>query len=278
MDAKYLKDLTPEEFEKLVADLLIVSGYTDVRLTGGPGDKGVDIIAKSADGITAIQVKHKMHLTTDEIRRFVTKYFGDTSTPRSLVYVTSADVPRSATDISSQLPPGHRFRLIGQQDLLKLLEANREVADRYFGLAKRRLSSQRLLFSLGVSGAIVSVLSLFLSFHSVLFRPQAALDQRIHTVESALTSIRDLESHLEKMKKDMVETEKTTQLINQRYTQAKELEKLTQTQVDALRVTLQAQNWHRTLFNYAMGFILGIASSFVASVLFAKWRQRRALE
>ena len=107
---------------------------------------------------------------------------------------------------------------------------------------------------------------------------EAPLDQRIQTVKKALTSIRDLETYLGKIKTDMVEKEKTTQIINERYAQAKELEKLTQIQLDALRITLQAQNWHRTLFNYAMGFILGIASSFVASVLFAKWRQRRALE
>jgi len=76
----------------------------------------------------------------------------------------------------------------------------------------------------------------------------------------------------------MIDTERATQNINERYAQAKELEKLTQTQLDALRTTLQAQNWHRTLFDSAIGFILGIASSFVGSVIYAKWRQRRALE
>jgi len=219
-----------------------------------------------------------MYLKKDEIHRFVDEYFNDASTPRSMIFVTSADVPQSATDISRQLQPGQCFSLLGQQDLLKLLEAHRDVADRYLGIAKRRLTSQRLRGLFGISGVVASVLALFFSFHSVLFRPQAALDQRIQTVESALASIRDLESHLEKMKNDILETEKTTKLINQRYAQAKELEKLTKSQVDALRVTLQGHNLRHTLFNYALGFILGIASSFVASVLFAKWRQRRALD
>jgi hypothetical protein len=278
MDAKHLNNLTPEEFEKLVADLLAASGYTDVRVTGGPGDKGVDIIAKRDNETTAIQVKHKTHLKSDQIRRFVDKYFMDTSTPRSLVFVTSADLPPSANNISDQLPPGHRFQVLGRQDVLRLLAEHSKVADRYFGLVKRRLSSQRVQFIAGALGVFASVVSLVFSFHSMLSPVRAPLDQRIQTVEKALTSIRDLETYLGKIKTDMVEKEKTTQIINERYAQAKELEKLTQTQLDALRVTLQAQNWHRTLFNYAMGFILGIASSFVASVLFAKWRQRRALE
>ena len=102
-----------------------------------------------------------------------------------------------------------------------------------------------------------------MSLYPMLIFPQAALDKRIQTVENALTSMRDLEKYLEKIKQDMVETEKATQLINERYAQAKELEKLTQDQVNAIRATLQAESWQRTIFNYAMGFVLGVASSFV---------------
>jgi hypothetical protein len=76
----------------------------------------------------------------------------------------------------------------------------------------------------------------------------------------------------------MVETEKATQLLKEKYAHAKELEKLTQDQVNALKATLQAESWQRTIVNYAIGFIFGVASSFVASVLYTKWRQRKALE
>jgi hypothetical protein len=217
MDAKHLNALTPEEFEKLVADLLGASGYTDVQVTGGPGDKGIDIIARRDNETTAIQVKHKAHLKSDDIRRFVDKYFMDTSTPRSLVFVTSADLPPSAKNISDQLPPGHRFQLLGRQDVLRLLAAHSKVADRYFGLVKRRLSSQRVQFIAGALGTVASVAALLFSFHSMLPPVEAPLDQRIQTVEKALTSIRDLETYLGKIKTDMVEKEKATQIINERY-------------------------------------------------------------
>jgi DNA-binding transcriptional regulator YbjK len=108
--------------------------------------------------------------------------------------------------------------------------------------------------------------------------PQVTLDDRIKNVENALTSIRDLETYLNKIKQDMVATETATQQLNEKYVKAKELEKLTQVQIDALKATLQTESWHRTLFTSAMGFILGIASSFVASVLYTKWGQREALK
>ncbi|MGO9146093.1 MAG: restriction endonuclease [Desulfomonilia bacterium] len=278
MDPKHLNDLTPQEFEKLVADLLAASGYTDIRITDGPGDKGVDIIAKHDNELTAIQVKHKAHLRSEEIERFVEKYFADKSTPRSLVFVTSADLPSSVKDIRDRLPSDYRFQLLGREDVLRLLSTNSSVANRYFDLVKQRLSSQRVQFILGTLGVLVSVLSLLLALHGILFPVKAPLDERIQTVEKALTNIRDLETYLGKIKTDLVEKQKAAQIINERYAQAKELEKLTQTQLDALRFTLQAQSWRGTLFNYIMGFILGIASSFVATVLYAKWRQRRALE
>ena len=135
-------------------------------MTGGPSDKSIDIVAKCHNEITAIQVKHKTHLKSDEIRRFVDKYFTDTSTPRSLVFVTSADLPPLANNISDQLPPGHRFQLLGRQDVLRLLDAHSKVADRYFGLVKRRLSSQRVQFIAGswccrLSGIVAFLLSLY---------------------------------------------------------------------------------------------------------------------
>ncbi len=278
MDAKHLNDLTPQEFERLIADLLAASGYTDIRITGGPGDKGIDIIAKRDNETTAIQVRHKAHLRRDEIERFVDKYFADTLTPRSLVFITSAELPPSFKDIADHSPPDRRFQLLGRQEVLQLLTANRKVANRYFGIVKQRLSSQRIQFIVGAIGFVASALGMLFTLYTGLFPVKAPLDERIQTVEKALANIRDLETYLGKIKTDMVQKQKATQIINDRYTQAKELQKLTHTQLDALRVTLQAGSWHRTLFNYVMGFILGIASSFVANVLFAKWRQRRLLK
>ncbi len=54
-----LSRLTPDAFERLVADLWRAMGYT-VQLTGGPGDEGVDLVAVMDRGVrftTYIQAK-----------------------------------------------------------------------------------------------------------------------------------------------------------------------------------------------------------------------------
>lgn len=49
-----LGDMPPDRFEHLVRDLLEEMGYEDVRVTGGSGDKGVDVVATIQFGITTI--------------------------------------------------------------------------------------------------------------------------------------------------------------------------------------------------------------------------------
>lgn len=46
------------EFEHFCADILHINGYTNVRLTAGSGDQGVDIIAHKEEVKYAIQCKH----------------------------------------------------------------------------------------------------------------------------------------------------------------------------------------------------------------------------
>jgi hypothetical protein len=104
------------------------------------------------------------------------------------------------------------------------------------------------------------------------------LDDRIKNVESALASIRGLEEALGKVKEDMVVAESATREINKKYAEAKELQKLTDVQLQMLKDTLQSDKWWRTTMNYIIGFVLGVASSFVASILYARWKQNQALQ
>lgn len=276
MNAKNLYELTPEEFEKLIAELLSVSGYSSVSITHGRMDKGIDIIALQNNERVGIQIKHKKNIADNELQEFINRYFSYFDNPRRLIFVTSAEILRGiANQIKHHLPPQLSFDIIDRGDIVKMLNMHREIASRYFKKAKDRIKSQWHSLALGILGAIISMVAWLIPFG---FSHRATLDKRIQTVESALSNIRDLETYLVSIKQDMVETEKATQFLKEKYTQAKELEKLTQDQVSALKATLQTENWHRTIFNYAMGFILGIASSLVASVFYSKWHQRKALE
>lgn len=274
-----LYDLTPAEFERLVAEIFAQEGYSEVKVVGGPADQGIDIITVSDGKPVAIQVKHKTRLTLREIQQFVDRYFSNPSAPRILIFVTSADLPQDASSVSQRIPPGAELRILGRQDIQGMLAQHTDVSDRFLGLAMQRTKSQRQRLVLSTIAGLLSIVGVLASISSIFVWPhKAPLDKRIETVEKALTSIRDLETYLGEIKRDMADTEKATEVINQKYAQAKELEKITDIQLAALKTTLEAQTWRRTLFNYVMGFVLGVASSFVASVLHANWRQRKALE
>lgn len=270
--------LTPVEFERLIAELLPEIGFSDAMVVGGPGDKGVDIIGTSNGCKVAIQVKHKSNISLSDIEQFVKRYFADPSTPRSLIYVTSADLPQGLEKIVEQIPTGCTLRFLGRHDVTRLIDKRRADVSRLFEVAKERLKSQRNQFVFGLVLGLLSVLGGITSTYTIIHQKKEPLNKRITTVENALGTMRDLEIYLTDLKKDMAETEKATQIINEKHAKAKELEKLTEAQLEALKSTLQAENWRRTFFNYALGFLFGVASSFVASVLHAKWQQRQALK
>lgn len=277
LDTEALFDLTPSEFERLVAALIAESGYSSVAVVGGPDDHGVDVISEKNGQPVALQVKHKRRISSSEVQRFVTQYFSDASTPRALIFVTSADIPENIADLANRVPPGASLTFLGAQQILKLLSEHPAVARRFFQIATKRKTAQRSLLTLGLLGSVASVLGLILSLWSFAFPNKQPLSTRIATVERAIASISDLEVYPNDIKQDMAQTERETEQINQRHAQAKELEKVTDQQMSAIRATLQSDSWQRTAVNYFLGFVFGIASSFLASVLHARWAQRRAL-
>lgn len=278
LDADALFELTPSEFERLVAALIAEAGYSSVAVVGGPSDHGVDVIGEKDGRSIAVQVKHKKRVSVGEVQQFIALYFADQSTPRSLIFATSADIPENVRILASKVPTGASLTFLGAKDILKLLSEHRDVASRFFQIATERENAQRSRLFFGLIGSLASMLGLILSLYSFVFSQKQPLDTRIATVEKALTSISDLETYLRDIKHDMVQTERETEQINQRNAQAKELEKVTDQQMVALRATLQSESWQRTALNYFLGFVFGVASSFLASVLHARWVQRKALQ
>lgn len=270
--------LIPTEFERLVADVFAHAGYSDVRLVGGPGDQGVDILATRDNQHFAIQVKHKTRLSLQELQRFTDLYFSNSSTPRRLIFVTSAELPKNVRSRIERIPEGAQFEIVDRSGLQQMVQAHKAASERVMASATQRQRSQKYRLSISAVAGLLSIIGVFISIYSVVFPNKAPLDRRIETVEKALGSMHDLESYLADIKRDMEDTQKATVTINQKYAEAKELEKLTAAQLAALQATLQGQNWRWTALNYVLGFILGVASSLVASVLYARWQQRRALE
>ena len=52
---------------------------------------------------------------------------------------------------------------------------------------------------------------------------------------------------------------------------------MTQQKYETVKSALRSQSWQKTALNYELGFLLGIASSLIASVIYSRFRQHRAL-
>lgn len=269
--------LMPSEFERLVADVLAQSGYSDVKLVGGLEDLGVDILATREGQTVAVQVKHKTKLSLQEINHFAEWYFKNPSTPRNMIFVTSAELPPDTERQIKGIPPGARLEIVDRRGLQQMLYVNKASSQQVMAEANKRLRSQRVRLLVSATAGLFSILGALASLYPFVFQEKAPLDRRIVTVEKALGSMRDLEGYLADIKRDMENTQKATVAINQKYAEAKELEKLTAAQLAALQATLQVRDWKWTILNYVLGFVLGVASSLVASVLYSRWKQRRAL-
>ena len=192
--------------------------------------------------------------------------------------MTSAILSPSLRDSIQQLPNDITVRLIGQDEVLQALNEHPDIRRLQMAPALLRTIRQRWELIVGVAGALSSIAALLASGIFFFVQPEKPqLQERIETVERAIGSLEDLEKQLIDIKRDMVETEKAAKAIEQEYVKAKELEKLTQEQFEAVKSALRSQSWQKTAFNYGLGFVLGIASSLIASVIYSRTRQHRAL-
>jgi len=279
IDKNSLFQLTPNEFEKLCAEILRAQGFERVELVGGPGDQGVDIIGETEGQQIAVQVKHTRQLSHSIVHRIIDQVQASSYQPKQLVIMTSAIISPSLRESIQKTPSDIAVRLMGQDEVLRTLNDHPEIQRLQVAPAQRRTIRQRRELILGFAGALSSIIAGLLSSGIFFFvqpeKPQ--LQERIEIVERAIGSLKDLEKQLIDIKGDMVETEKAAKVIEQEYAKAKELEKLTQEQFEAVKSALRSQSWQKTALNYGLGFVFGIASSLIASVIYSRFRQHRAL-
>lgn len=72
---RFADQLSPREFEELIARLLVQAGWADVRVSGGAGDLGADVTARSGDGrVLVVQCKRyapHRQVSSPEMQRFL---------------------------------------------------------------------------------------------------------------------------------------------------------------------------------------------------------------
>ncbi|WP_417749492.1 restriction endonuclease [Rosistilla oblonga] len=274
-----LYKLTPAEFEQLAGRLLAADGVGNVNHVGGPQDQGVDFTAEQGAETVAVQVKHRQRpLAKSELREIVARLKSSTYNPSRLVIVTSAKISDEAKSSLDESEPDIPIRIIDRDEVLKFVNEDPNLRKGPMVTAEKRSRRQSRELWLGAAGAIASILGVIASGVSFFVQPTPPpLHQRIETVETAIYNLKNLEKELVDIKEDMAQTEQAAKAIEEEYEKAKELQQLTDEQFGAVKSALQRQSWRKTLLDYFLGFILGIAGSLTASVIYSRVQHRRAL-
>jgi hypothetical protein len=279
MDQDTLYQLTPAEFEQLAGRLLAANGIGNVKYVGGPQDQGVDFTGEEEAETVAVQVKHRQRpLSENELRNIVGKLKSSRYNPSRLVIVTSGEVTDAA---KSSLVRGDfdiAVRIIDRDDVLRILSADPNLQKGLVASAEKRSRRQSRELWFGTLGAFASVVGVIASGLSLFVQPTPPpLHQRIETVENAIDNLKNLETELLDIKEEMAQTERASRAIEEEYEKAKQLQQLTDEQFAAVKSALEKKSWQKTLLDYFLGFVLGVAGSLTASVIYARAKQKRAL-
>ena len=143
IDPNSLYQLTPNEFEKLCAEILKAQGFERVELVGGPGDQGVDIIGETEGQQIAVQIKHTRQLSLSIVRRIIDRIQSSSYQPKQLVIMTSAIVSPSLRESIQKIQSDIVIRLIGQDDVLRTLNDHPEIQRLQVAPAQKRTLRQR---------------------------------------------------------------------------------------------------------------------------------------
>ena len=279
MDQDTLYKLTPAEFEQLAGRVLAANGIGNVRYIGGPQDQGVDFTGEQEAETVAVQVKHRQRpLTENELRNIVGRLKSSRYNPTRLIIVTSAKVTDAVKSSLNQGEPDSPVRIIDRDEVLRIISADRGLQKGPVASAEKRVRRQSRELWFGLLGAIASILGVIASGVSLFVQPTPPpLRQRIETVENAIDNLKNLENELVDIKEEMAQKERATRAIEEEYEKAKQLQQLTDEQFSAVKSALEKKSWKKTLLDYFLGFVLGVAGSLTASVIYSRAKQKRAL-
>lgn len=268
--------LRPEEFESLCADLLRADNYENVAEVGGAHDQGIDITANKDGQLVAIQVKHTTRLLGEgEILQIVDRMLQNNYEVDQIILMTSSQISaKIKTGIRSHVP----VAILGLEEIVGLLEKHSTIKEHKLQKARKRQAYQVFVVTVGLLGVAVSITGLFSNFSNYLSpADRPGLDRRIERVDSTLEAMKGLEEHLTQIKTDMHRTAAESKKIEEEYNKALELKTLTADQLEMMKKALESESWQQRVANYILGFLLGIASSITASIIYSRIQQRRAL-
>jgi restriction system protein len=113
-----LKSMNPREFEHTMAELLSRLGYKDVKVIGGSGDLGVDIIAKYKDDRVVVQCKRytSKKVGSPELQMFIGMMVTEYKASKG-IYITTSSFTKDAIELARR----HRIELWDGNKLIDIL-------------------------------------------------------------------------------------------------------------------------------------------------------------
>lgn len=230
----------------------------------------VDIVARKGDSVIGVEVKHTRRVITEWVStRFAVIASTSANECNEWWLITSAQLDTVARAMISDAAP-LPIRIIDGAELRKWSETQAAAeARKQITVVTLRRSRQWVL------AILMSLLASWGLFQDI-FSKKAPLDVGIENVTAALKSLKDLEGQLTTIKSDMAETERARLAIIQEYTKAKELEKLTNAQLAAVRDAVRQRSWKQVILENAWAFLLGFASSIFASLGWEKYTRWRS--
>jgi tRNA splicing endonuclease len=278
-------DLSPSGFENLCFDLLYAEGG-NFWFNNDSNQRWFDIAGErfSPDGTTikvAVEVKHRRVFYPEGLRFFVDQlsksdlqfdeYMFITSSP-----LTTSQLKKLHSDIVS--PTGLKISLLGQMEVIQLLEKHQDIASKHLKAVERAARKRGTWLAVSLIGIFTSVLSL--KYATAPFTNDQERDSfknKIHAVETNLNNLKGLEDSLIELKKELQKTSYESAKIKKEYEEALKLKEVTAEQLAHIKIAVSAQSSSDTLLNYFLGFILGVASSILATIITDRWKAKRAL-
>jgi hypothetical protein len=123
-----LHELSPRDFERIVALLLEAQGYSDVRVIGGANDRGVDITCRDSDG-SLVAVQCKRYDPSKSVGALAVQHLSAMAFHRRAhraVLVTTARFTESARRQAAEFD----IELIDGQNLVGMVRVQSAISDR----------------------------------------------------------------------------------------------------------------------------------------------------
>jgi hypothetical protein len=257
-----------------------------MKLKVGARDSGFDLIGEysvtpATVHAVAVQVKHRASFDIATLRSFLGRVERRGNEFDEYILVTSSPLNASVHQVLKSWTTAvsaPRVHLLGQQEVVELLQKNPAIANKYFPAVRRRVTRRRLIGAASGLGAAFSVLALILSLYETLVpKEKSTFQGQIFAVEDSLKGLRALEQSLQGLKRELEQTSEESNRIRREYEEVMKLKVVTAEQLEQIRKAVSSQSAWEVFLNYFFGFLLGVASSALATIIMDRIKKRRAL-